>query len=144
MKALESFAKNIESNLEISGVVGIDFTVILTILPMLLQLFQSCKAPVPPNPNPSPTPSEQKAWELKCTATSAYDETQADYSRPVLHRMASTRFHQNKRALQTPPSWMRSTDWAGIRFPWSGRSDASRWTPARQASGCWTKSWPGA
>lgn len=104
MKALESFAKNIESNLEISGVVGIDFTVILTILPMLLQLFQSCKAPVPPNPNPSPTPSEQKAWELKCTATSAYDETQADYSRPVLHRMATHIRRQKKKKDGEPIS----------------------------------------
>lgn len=97
MNALESLARNIESNLEISGVVGFDFTIILTILPMLLQLFQSCKAPVPPNPNPSPTPAQQKAWELKCTATSAYDETQADYSRPVLHRMATHIRRQKKK-----------------------------------------------
>ena len=94
---LEDFCQSIETGLDIAGVVGFDFTIIMTLLPMLLQLFAGCKQPSPPNPIPNPSATEQKAWELKSMALSSYDDANESYSRPVLHRMANHIKHKKKK-----------------------------------------------
>lgn len=86
---LECAAGRIESRLAVAGVAGFDITILIQLLPMLLQLFDLCKKPIPPNPNANPTPAQQKAYELKYTATESYDDVYADYERALLHRTAN-------------------------------------------------------
>ena len=62
------------------GAVGFDFvTLINTLIPIIGQIIDLCKKPVPPappNPEPNPTPAQQSAWnqahEMHWLATTAY------------------------------------------------------------------------
>lgn len=92
MSVLNSAAGRINQRCETAGVYGFDITVILTVLPALIQLFQSCKRPPAPQPIPvpTPTPAQSKAWEMKCTATNGYDADDAEYDRALLRRTAAT------------------------------------------------------
>lgn len=80
-----------ETNLQHVGVVGFDFMVLVQLLPALISLFQSCKAPPTPNPPipvAEPTPSQSKAWDMKCRATSGFNQDTNDYDRNLLHATA--------------------------------------------------------
>lgn len=83
--ALRAGAKSIQKRMESLGVVGFDFAVILQLLPVFIQLFQSCKKPVPPAPVSNPTPSEKKAWELHYTATQGWIEGKGKYKGPLVN-----------------------------------------------------------
>lgn len=83
--ALRAGAKSISKRMASLGVVGFDFAVILQLLPVFIQLFQSCKKPVPPAPISNPTPSEKKAWELHYTATSNWIEGKGKYRGPLVN-----------------------------------------------------------
>ena len=90
--SLKSAAERINQRCETADVYGFDITVILTLLPALIQLFQSCKKPPTPQPIPvpTPTPAQSKAWEMKCTARDGYDAEDAEYDRALLRRTAAS------------------------------------------------------
>jgi len=75
---------------------GAFIELLVTLLPMFLQLFSMCpKKPAPPapvDPTPDPTPEQSKAWtdawDLKQKALSSYSERHADYDRRTLNAMA--------------------------------------------------------
>lgn len=106
---LELAAARMESKLIATGVSGVDIGTLIELLPALIQLFQACKRPVPPNPNPSATAAEQKAYELKYTAVEGYDEETADYERHLLHRTA-VRCKKQKKKGGNPISRSEAVD----------------------------------
>lgn len=86
-----------EAAVAAARVVGFDFTILLQVLPVFVQLIQSCKKQPPPNPNPAPTPAEQKAYEMNWFATSSYVSGKGRYTTTAINQTAREIRRKNKK-----------------------------------------------
>lgn len=108
MSHLRSMANRMDEGVTESlrrRVYGAFLDIIMTVLPIFLQLFQNCPAkkpkPEPVNPTPTPTAEQSQAWSqawaLKCRAEDGYDDESREYSNRLLRPMARAAMKAHKK-----------------------------------------------
>jgi len=108
---LKSQANRFNTAVSNAGLVGFDFTILITLLPVIGQLIAMCKKPVPPappNPEPNPTPAQAAAWqkahETHYLATTAYTGKGLGY-KPVSINTTARQLMRQKRKNGEPISF---------------------------------------
>lgn len=95
--ALKPVKARFEAAVAAAKIVGFDFTILLQVLPVFVQLIQSCKKQPPPNPTPNPTPAQQKAYEMNWFATTNYVGGKDQYRSAAINQTAREISRKNKK-----------------------------------------------
>lgn len=104
-QALNTVATRINSRSTRQGVMGFDPTLLIQILPIFIQLIQSCKKPPQPAPTPTPASVSQdawdKAWKSRYLAQDSYIGGKKQWKAAAVNRLAKATL-KKKRADGTP------------------------------------------
>lgn len=94
---LKSSAARFNVGVTADGIVGFDFTILLSLLPIFSQLAALCKKQPPPNPNPAASDNEQRAYVIHWQATTNYVGGQDRYRSSAVNTLARSLKQQKKK-----------------------------------------------